>query len=201
LEGGVPPIEWPKHRSVDRPQVGLPSVFRRLHTAGPASDSSSCLKGFSQVILVDEANLVSTDYDLYFLGHFSTARAVLAQPEFVNSQRNSCRDYCASLWPLAACFSHAEAPSDEFSFSGAPKSLFGAGSLLLIELWLLLDRLSFSQSRLNALGQVLTGGPFDAGDVYIHLAVRADDELDFLHGQYFLRVITVSCVAVSNLSL
>jgi hypothetical protein len=91
--------------------------------------------------------------------------------------------------------------SDEIISSAAPKALFGAGSLLLIELWLLLDRLCLPQRRLNALGQILAGRPFDARDVNIHFAVLADGEPDFLHGQYFLRVITVSWVAASNLSL
>jgi hypothetical protein len=38
--------------------------------AGPAGHSFSCLKCFSQVILVDKANLAFTDYDLQFPGHF-----------------------------------------------------------------------------------------------------------------------------------
>ena len=101
---------------------------------------------------------------------------------------------CCLIFPCRAL-------SDEFSSSGAPKALFGAGSLVLIELWFLLDGLCFPQSRLNALGQILAGGPFYARDVDIHLAVPADDDLDFLHGQYFLSVITVSCVAASNPSL
>jgi hypothetical protein len=94
-----------------------------------------------------------------------------------------------------------EVLSDEVTSSEAPKALFGAGGLFLIELRLLLDRLCFPQRRLNAFGQILAGRPFDARDVNIHFAVLANDELDFLHGQYFLRVITVSCVAASNLSL
>jgi hypothetical protein len=105
-----------------------------------------------------------------------TAVAVLAQPEFAIR-------------------------SDEIRSSEAPEALFGAGSLLLVELWLLLDRLCFPQRRLNALGQILAGRPLDARDINIHFAVRADGELDFLHDQYFLRVITVSWVAASNLSL
>ena len=66
LEGGIPAIEWPQHRSVDWPEVGVPSVFPRLHMAGTAGGSFSCLKCFSQIILVDKANLVFMDYDLYF---------------------------------------------------------------------------------------------------------------------------------------
>ena len=69
LEGGIPAIEWPQHRSVDRPEVGVPSSFPRLHMAGSAGGSFSCLKDFSQVILVDKANLAFIDYDLYFERH------------------------------------------------------------------------------------------------------------------------------------
>jgi hypothetical protein len=69
LEGGIPAIEWPQHRSVDRPEVGVPSAFPRLDMAGPAGGGFPRLKDFSQVILVDKANLAFMDYDLYFERH------------------------------------------------------------------------------------------------------------------------------------
>ncbi len=64
LEGGIPAMEWPKHRSFDRPEVDVPSAVSRLHMAGAAGDSLSCLKCFGQVILVDKPNLAFADYDL-----------------------------------------------------------------------------------------------------------------------------------------
>jgi len=70
LQGGISAIEWSKHRSVDRPQVCGPSAFCRLHIASPEGDGLSCLKCFSEVILVDKANPALADYDLYLLGHF-----------------------------------------------------------------------------------------------------------------------------------
>jgi hypothetical protein len=151
--------------------------------AGPTGSGFSCLQGFSQVILMDEADLASSNYDLYFLGHCRLLVLVLAQPELLRL-----------LFPCWGAVRRVH-------FSRRPKVLFGASGLLLIKIGLLLDGLRLPQSRLNALGQVLTGGPFDTGDVNIHLAVLANDEFDFLHGQYFLKVITVSCVAGSILSL
>jgi len=64
LEGRIPTMEGPKHRSVDRPEVNIPSAVSRLHVAGPPGDDLSSLKCFGQIILVDKANLSFTDYDL-----------------------------------------------------------------------------------------------------------------------------------------
>ena len=64
LEGAIPAMEGPKHRSVDRREVNIPSAVSRLHVAGAPGDDLSSLKCFGQIILVDKANLTFTDYDL-----------------------------------------------------------------------------------------------------------------------------------------
>jgi len=64
LEGGITAMERSKHRSVDRPEIDIPSAISRLHMAGAPGDELSGLKCFGQIILVDKANLTFTDYDL-----------------------------------------------------------------------------------------------------------------------------------------
>ena len=64
LEGGIPAMEGPKHRAVDRPEIDVPSAISRLHMTGPPGDNLTCLKCFGQIILVDKPNLTFTDYDL-----------------------------------------------------------------------------------------------------------------------------------------